>query len=141
MVDFWNCIAPEDRERSSRDLATLFERETRVVSELRLTRKWSPPVDEDDDAVDDTAWILTVGFPVFENGKVKLVMGYLYDISHQKWAESVQTRNAAAATQAKRRQEEFIDVTSHEMRNVCKMKGRSLLQCLRFVLTVLFFTI
>ena len=116
MADFWKVIAPEDRERSARDLGTLFERDTRVVSELRLMRKWSPPVDEDDDASDNTAWILTVGFPVFENGKAKLVMGYLYDISHQKWAESVQTRNAAAATQAKRRQEEFIDVTSHEMR-------------------------
>lgn len=42
---------------------------------------------------------------------------YITDISRQKWAESVQTRNAAAATLAKRRQEEFIDTTSHEMRN------------------------
>lgn len=109
MTDFMNVIATEDRERALRDLGTLFENEaSRVSSELRLTRKWSPPVDEDGDAVDDTAWILTVGFPVFENGKPKMVMGYLYDISHQKWAESVQTRNAAAAILAKRRQEEFI---------------------------------
>ena len=104
-----NIISPEDRERALADLGSLFEKEpSRVSSELRLTRKWSPPVDEDGDAVDDTAWMLTTGFSVFENGKPKLLMGYLYDISHQKWAESVQTRNAAAATLAKRRQEEFI---------------------------------
>lgn len=42
-----------------------------------------------------------------ENGKTKLIMGYITDISRQKWAESVQRRNAAAATLAKRRQEEY----------------------------------
>nr|POE78665.1 hybrid signal transduction histidine kinase k [Quercus suber] len=44
-------------------------------------------------------------------------MGYVIDISHQKWAESVQMHNATSAAEAKRRQEEFIDSTSHEMRN------------------------
>ncbi|KAK3683277.1 hypothetical protein LTR37_020390 [Vermiconidia calcicola] len=114
--DFLECVAPEDRERAFSDLGTLFEDETRVVSELRLTRRWSPPVDEDDDAGCNTAWILAIAISVFEDGKYS-VMGYVYDISHQKWAESVQSRNAEAATIAKRRQEEFIDVTSHEMRN------------------------
>ncbi|KAK3682029.1 hypothetical protein LTR37_020655 [Vermiconidia calcicola] len=114
--DFLECIAPEDRERALNDLGTLFEYETPVVSELRLTRKWSPPVEEDKDAGCDTAWILAIAISVFEDGKYS-VMGYVYDISHQKWAESVQSRNAEAATIAKRRQEEFIDVTSHEIRN------------------------
>ena len=118
IADFLKIIAPEDRERAQKNLAVLVDRETpRIESELRLTRKWTPPVEEDGDLVDNSAWILTIAFPVFENGKLKLIMGYLWDISHQKWAESIQTRNATAATNAKRRQEEFIDVTSHEMRN------------------------
>lgn len=58
------------------------------------------------------------GLPLLsEDGNVKLIMGFVSDISHQKWAEHVQTRAAAKALQAKRQQEEFIDTTSHEMRN------------------------
>ena len=56
--------------------------------------------------------ILTTAFPMNENGKLKLLMGYVSDISRQKWAESVQTRNATAATLARRRQEEYEAVLS-----------------------------
>lgn len=109
MSDFMNIVAPEDRERAFADLGTLFEKEAaRVTSELRLTRKWSPPAEENGAAVDDTAWMLTTGFSVFEAGKPKLLMGYVYDISQQKWAESVQSHHAAETLDAKRRQDEFI---------------------------------
>ena len=39
------------------------------------------------------------------------------DISHYKWAAAVQERAAQAAKDAKRLQENFIDIVSHEMRN------------------------
>lgn len=39
------------------------------------------------------------------------------DVSHSKCAESLQTHDAAAAQEAKRQQGNFIDVTSHELRN------------------------
>lgn len=39
------------------------------------------------------------------------------DISAIKWAEGVQKRKMEDAIEAKRQQENFIDVTSHEMRN------------------------
>lgn len=39
------------------------------------------------------------------------------DISALKWAERTEARKAAAAADAKRQQEEFIDMVSHEMRN------------------------
>lgn len=38
----------------------------------------SPPAEElheGEDAIAVSAWVLTVGFPVMESGKVKLVMG------------------------------------------------------------------
>lgn len=52
-----------------------------------------------------------------KNGEVNSLLGYVTDISRQKWAENVQSRNAALATDARRRQEEFLDITSHELRN------------------------
>ncbi|CAN9475438.1 unnamed protein product [Alternaria alternata] len=53
-----------------------------------------------------------------ENGKVISIMGTLFDISHFKWAESVQRRRIDEALEAKRQQENFIDMTSHELRTV-----------------------
>jgi signal transduction histidine kinase len=44
-------------------------------------------------------------------------MGILFDISQFKWAESVQRRRVEEALEAKRQQENFIDMTSHELRN------------------------
>jgi len=39
------------------------------------------------------------------------------DISAQKWAEQTEARKAHDAREAKKQQEEFIDIVSHEMRN------------------------
>lgn len=131
IADFINtAVAPEDRERAAADLdLSLQEGATRVGSELRLIRKWTPPVTEDGDVVESPAWILTTGYPVLQNNQPTLLMGFISDISHQKWAESVQTRNAAAAVLAKRRQEEFIDVSVnclHVAKSKPLTRGRSL---------------
>lgn len=79
-----------------------YEGVEREVHELRLSRKWRPP-GTDEEA---SAWMLTLGLPLHdEDGRVILTMGFLSDISHQKWSELVQTRSAAQAMQAKRQQE------------------------------------
>jgi signal transduction histidine kinase/DNA-binding response OmpR family regulator len=114
---FLELVADEDRLRVVGALRSIFKGEPRSVLEVRLKRMWAPPIDLDDSEEHVPAWILASSFPLVENGKVKLIMGYYTDISHQKWAENVQKRNAAAAILDKRRQEEFIDITSHEMRN------------------------
>jgi len=44
-------------------------------------------------------------------------MGTLIDISHFKWAESMQRRGIEEALEAKRQADNFIDSTSHELRN------------------------
>jgi signal transduction histidine kinase/DNA-binding response OmpR family regulator len=114
---FLELVADEHRPRVVDELHSILNGGLRSVLEVRLNRTWTPPinVDESEEAV--PAWILASSFPLVQNGKVKLIMGYYTDISHQKWAENVQKRNAAAAMLDKRRQEEFIDITSHEMRN------------------------
>ncbi|KAF7198208.1 putative histidine kinase 1 [Pseudocercospora fuligena] len=110
-------LSARDRETATKDLEAMMKGGPRIVREFQLQRSWKSAEVKDDDEGATSTWILTSSFPLMEDGKVKLVMGYFTDISHQKWAESVQSRNAEAATQAKRRQEEFIDTTSHEMRN------------------------
>ncbi|KAK5737809.1 hypothetical protein LTR17_006457 [Elasticomyces elasticus] len=108
-------LAPDEQEHCLRVTKQLMEGGPRIVEEFRLKRPWTPPGAPDNR--EHSAWILGVCFPVIEDNEVEVVMIYVLDISHQKWAEDVQMRNAAAARLAKQRQEEFIDVTSHEMRN------------------------
>ncbi|KAK0337780.1 hypothetical protein LTR91_008857 [Friedmanniomyces endolithicus] len=117
LSEFRKSLAADERDRSLQTAEGLLSGDTRIVQEIRLERRWTPPVEEHSDASSINAWMQVIAFPLVEEGKPKLLMAYVSDISHQKWAEDVQTRTAAAATLAKRRQEEFIDVTSHEMRN------------------------
>ncbi|SMR62179.1 unnamed protein product [Zymoseptoria tritici ST99CH_1E4] len=114
VAHYWDCIHPDEVERTQRVLLEIYTTGERYTHELRLRRTWKPP---GEDAEEQPAWILSTNIPVFENGELKLIMSYVLEISELKWAESVQSRNAAAALQAKKQQEEFIDVTSHEMRN------------------------
>lgn len=53
----------------------------------------------------------------YAEGGLKSVFGSLTDISQQKWAEDFQKRRMEEAIELKRQQENFIDITSHEMRN------------------------
>ncbi|KAK5751900.1 hypothetical protein LTS12_018006 [Elasticomyces elasticus] len=118
LSEFMQVLAEEERGPTTAFVEELLKGGPRVVKEIRLNRAWTPPIKDDDgEGGLCSAWMLVVTFPLMENGKPKLIMGYILDISQQKWAETVQRRNAAAATLAKRRQEEFIDSTSHEMRN------------------------
>lgn len=80
--------------------------------ELKLKRLFAPP-----SGPEEHACVLGHGFPLKEDGKVKYIMWFFTDVSRLKWAESVQSLNAAAAREAKRQQELFIDMTSHELRN------------------------
>jgi signal transduction histidine kinase len=111
MADFREILAVEERVK---ELA-LSERmlggaTARAVREIRLNRKWTPPIDASRTTEPADAWILAVTFPLVENGETKMLLGYVTDISRQKWAEDVQTRAAVKA-------EAFLDVTSHELRN------------------------
>lgn len=117
MADFQAVLAPEEQPKHDELIANLLHGDLHAVREFRLKREWKPPVQQEEDGEPYSAWMLATNLPLIESGKVKLLMLYVTDISHQKWAESVQSRNATNARQAKQRQEAFLDVTSHEMRN------------------------
>jgi len=64
-------------------------------------------------------WVLASSMTELDReGKLQSVMGSMADISHLKWAQGLQERRIREAEETKRQQNEFIDITSHEMRNV-----------------------
>lgn len=117
MAHFREVLAADERETDRNIMEALLCGASRTVRDVRLCRTWKSPDQSDENPEEDYAWILAVTFPLVEDGEVKSLLGYVTDISRQKWAENVQTRNATLATDAKRRQEEFLDITSHELRN------------------------
>ncbi|KAH8883669.1 hypothetical protein GQ53DRAFT_752891 [Thozetella sp. PMI_491] len=71
-------------------------------------------------------WVLLSAYPEKnENGELKSIFGCITDISEQKWAQDLQKRRRQEAVELKRQQENFIDMTSHEMRNPLS----AILQC------------
>lgn len=63
-------------------------------------------------------WALMSAYPEKDaSGSVKAIFGCITDISQQKWAEAFQKQRREEAMELKRQQENFIDMTSHEMRN------------------------
>ena len=115
-MSFLNFIEQQDHEafRIGWQKLTILREE--VSSELRLKKPWIRQ--ESAEAVRDTRWILFLALPQLDdNGNLTKVLGCTTDISHFKWAEAVQLRSRLQAEEAKRQQETFIDMTSHEMRN------------------------
>ncbi|KAK4658460.1 hypothetical protein QC762_102000 [Podospora pseudocomata] len=71
-------------------------------------------------------WALMSAYPEKdESGELKSIFGCITDISQQKWAEDFQKQRRDEAVELKRQQENFIDITSHEMRNPLS----AILQC------------
>ncbi|PSN74729.1 hypothetical protein BS50DRAFT_479382 [Corynespora cassiicola Philippines] len=81
--------------------------------QFRLNRTWV-----DQEGVRSQVWVEASSYPdLDETGAVRGIMGTLFDISQFKWAENVAKRRIEEALEAKRQQENFIDMTSHELRN------------------------
>lgn len=85
-----------------------------VSVEFRLKRMFTAPTGED---IPATIQLLAFPYRDSGSGRVKSVMSCATDISRLKWAETFQARSATEAKEARKQQEAFIDVVSHEMRN------------------------
>ncbi|KAI1766680.1 hypothetical protein GGR53DRAFT_195395 [Hypoxylon sp. FL1150] len=71
-------------------------------------------------------WVLMSAYPEKDaNGGIKGIFGCVTNISQQKLAEQIQMQRREEAVELKRQQENFIDITSHEMRNPLS----AILQC------------
>lgn len=84
--------------------------------ELHLTRTNIVPQDLSGDPIE--YWVLATSQPeIGADGRVRSIMGSIADISHLKWVQGLQEQRLKEAEETKRQQNEFIDITSHEMRN------------------------
>ncbi|KAF2969964.1 hypothetical protein GQX73_g3641 [Xylaria multiplex] len=71
-------------------------------------------------------WVLMSAYPEKNSeGGIKSIFGCITNISQQKLAEQIQMQRREEAVELKRQQENFIDITSHEMRNPLS----AILQC------------
>ncbi|KAL5381608.1 hypothetical protein DPSP01_007056 [Paraphaeosphaeria sporulosa] len=112
LVSFWDVYVEEDLPKAQEAWATLQSGVNHVSIEMRLKRLFTAP---NGDA--EPAQLQILAFPYREGETVRSLMACTTDISRLKWAENFQARLAAEAREAKRQQEAFIDVVSHEMRN------------------------
>lgn len=106
-------VIEEDRPLAVNAMGDAIKHHKSTVLELRQKLKWTPP------GVDtpEPRQILVSIVPNVINGVVENIIGCITDIKAIKWSEKLQTQAAEAALEAKKRQERFIDTTSHEMRN------------------------
>jgi hypothetical protein len=110
-MSFLNFIYQQDHEAFNLLWQKLAVIKEEVSSEIRLKKPWIR--EERNEAIRDTTWILFLARPQLDdNGNLTKVLGCTTDISHFKWAESVQMQSRLQAEEAKRQQEAFIDMTS-----------------------------
>lgn len=92
--------------------------------ELQLKDSAANPVNLDGERIEH--WVMFSALPEFSSdSSVRSIMGSITDISHLKWAQGLQNRRLQEAEETRRQQNEFIDITSHEMRNPLS----AILQC------------
>lgn len=111
-LSFIDMVIDEDRDIAREGWFRLINGEPHVSSEFRLKKLFTPPSGDP-----EPVCILSTSFPYMEDGKTKSIMTCTTDISLLKWSERLEARNADEARKAKRQQEDFIDIVSHEMRN------------------------
>ncbi|KEZ46024.1 Uncharacterized protein SAPIO_CDS1433 [Scedosporium apiospermum] len=120
-VNTWmESVMEEDRPEVQKVWKKLTEEKIAITHEFRFSH-----TRQNADQVMET-WVLMSAYPEKDaNGHVKSIFGCLTDISTQKWAEYSQKQRREEAVELKRQQENFIDITSHEMRNPLS----AILQC------------
>ncbi|KAF2666814.1 hypothetical protein BT63DRAFT_427225 [Microthyrium microscopicum] len=99
--------------------------------EFRFKTKWI-----DVNGSESDTWVLLSAHPEKESdseGALQSVFGNITNISTQKWAQGFQKKKMEEAVKLKSLQEEFIDITSHEMRNPLS----AVLQCADEISSVL----
>ncbi|CAK3992061.1 Transcription factor SKN7 [Lecanosticta acicola] len=111
-------IHEDDLERFVATWKRVTEEKVPVTIEYRLKKPWRSIDRALGHEIEGETWLLATAFPEVEpDGKVTTVQGWLTDISHRKFSENLVAQRLEDALENKRQTENFIDMTSHEMRN------------------------
>lgn len=110
MEDGWHKLSNEHLPWSG-------ELQMKVRSAKSQTNQHSDPIDY---------WVMFIAQPeIAPDGSLRSLMGSITDVSKIKWAHNLQNHQLREADETRRQQNEFIDITSHEMRNPMS----AILQC------------
>ncbi|CAO2651809.1 Nn.00g000920.m01.CDS01 [Neocucurbitaria sp. VM-36] len=115
-LSFLKLVTDESRDTTQgmwNEIMTTLKPATR---ELQLSNSKAQPLDLNGEPIE--YWVLATSQPeIGLEGEIISVMGSIADISQIKWAQGLQEHRIREAEETKRQQNEFIDITSHEMRN------------------------
>ncbi|CAN9290749.1 unnamed protein product [Alternaria alternata] len=107
-VDWRNIVDEDMIDRCYHDVEVTKRKQGPHTFTIHLKKKWTGP-----DGIQTPTWIL-VSATAYTDGTI---MGTMTDVSQMAWAEAIQKNRVEEALESKRQQENFIDMTSHEMRN------------------------
>jgi PAS domain S-box-containing protein len=91
------------------------ERDEAISFEVQFTKPWTSKSDGAEVMLDRTYALGVIQPEYSDDGKLKGTLGCITDISSLKWAEKMQSAQLSEAIEQRRQQENFLDVTSHEM--------------------------
>ncbi|EPE03925.1 histidine kinase m1nbp [Ophiostoma piceae UAMH 11346] len=108
----------KDGNDNDDDAATKIEAETDYqTAELRFKTPWTTD-DGSGGRIVAPRWVEASFLPVRDaDGKVQSITGCLTDISLRRWQLERERQVKEEAIESKRQQENFVDITSHEIRN------------------------
>ncbi|RMZ71359.1 sensory transduction histidine kinase [Pyrenophora seminiperda CCB06] len=111
-VDIRSIIFPEDVPDFDKNLENVWQTGEPASFHFRLNRLWT--------GVSDflkQAWVQFTAFPEMLGSDSFQITTAITDISDFKLSEALQRRRLEEAVEARRQQENFVDMTSHEIRN------------------------
>lgn len=109
--DWMDSVKDEDRPGVEKVWKKLVEDKVAVTWEFRFKTAYI-----DQNGIKGDLWVLMSAYPEKNaEGNLKSIFGSITNISVQKWAEDFQKRRMEEAVELKRQQENFIDMTSHEV--------------------------
>jgi PAS domain-containing protein len=120
-IDWRTIVETNELERCYRDVEDTKRKDGSHTFSLQLRKPWTGP-----DGITTPTWILVTATAYLEEeGKTASIMGTMTEITQLKWAEAVQKSRVEEALESKRQQENFIDMTSHEVGAVTVSYTRS----------------
>lgn len=111
------CVVEEDQAAVESAMNKIRHEGTPQTCEVRFNRPWKA-VDSHGTEITAPRWACSTFLPVRgSDGTIQSFCGCVSDISLQKWQLERERLRKEEALESKRQQENFIDMTSHEMRN------------------------
>ncbi|KAL2758515.1 hypothetical protein ACRALDRAFT_1061694 [Sodiomyces alcalophilus JCM 7366] len=110
-------VVEGDLPRLTESISRLSREAKPQVAEVRLKTTWIAQ-DKAGNNITAPRWVNATFMPVQDSdGVVQSFTGCLSDVSLPKWQLELETERKEEAIESKRQQDNFIDMTSHEMRN------------------------